>query len=98
MTKEKLALQKLAQVVDRQKSINYRELLYCLRDLKAKNVYNFTRSSLYAKLAKSKRYMELKHQLNRDLDEVKGSQRYDNDDRNNPEFFDLQLRRLNENQ
>ena len=60
MTKEKLALQKLSQVVDRQRFINYRELMYSLRDLKAKNVYNFSRSNLYAKLAKSKRYMELK--------------------------------------
>lgn len=93
MTKEKLALQKLAQVVDRQRYMTYRELMYFLRDLKAKNVYNFTRSNLYAKLAKSKRYMELKKQLNSDLDDVRGSP-----NGGNAEFFDQQQRHMDENQ
>lgn len=60
-------------------------MLYFLRDMKSKNVYNFTRSNLYAKLAKSKRYMELKRELNRDLDDVNESR-----DSRNAEFFDLQ--------
>lgn len=77
--KQELALQKIAAIVDRQKHGQYRELIYFLRDLKAKNVFNFSRSGLYARLAKSKRFLELRKQLNSDLDGV--------DTRN--QYFDL---------
>ena len=93
MVKQKLALQKLAEVVNRHRFMNYREIIYFLRDLKAKNVYNFSRSNLYAKLAKSKRYLELKSSLNEDLASVQDSANV-----SNGEYFDLQKRRLDENQ
>ena len=93
MVKQKLALQKLTEVVNRHRFMNYREIIYFLRDLKAKNVYNFSRSNLYAKLAKSKRYLELKKSLNEDLAAVQ-----DSANASNGEYFDLQKRRLDENQ
>jgi hypothetical protein len=55
-----LALAKLTAVLDKYKCANYREIVYFMRDLKAKNVFNFSRSRLYEKIAKSKRYFELK--------------------------------------
>ena len=57
MMKERLALMKVAQIVDKHRFGHFQSLMQSLRDLKSKNVYNFTRSNLYAKLAKSKRYM-----------------------------------------
>ena len=56
-------MKKLSGVIDRYKFMNYREIIYFMRDLKAKNVYNFSRSRLYDKLKKSKRYFELKKQM-----------------------------------
>ena len=52
--KQTLAIEKLSSVLEKYKAANYREIIYFMRDLKAKNVYNFSRSRLYDKLAKSK--------------------------------------------
>jgi hypothetical protein len=52
--KQTYAIEKISNVIDKYKSACYRELIYFMRDLKAKNVYNFSRSRLYTKLAKSK--------------------------------------------
>lgn len=66
LIKQQLALKKLSSVIDRYKFVNYREIIYFMRDLKAKNVYNFSRSRLYDNLKKSKRYFELKKQMQSD--------------------------------
>ena len=47
-------------VIDKYRFNNYREIINFMRDLKSKNVYNFSRSRLYEKIAKSKRYFEIK--------------------------------------
>lgn len=75
----------MSQIMNRHRHSHFQHLMYYLRDLKSKNVYNFTRSNLYTKLAKSKRFMELKEQLNSDLDhEVNISK-----DSRNYELFDM---------
>lgn len=53
--KQTLALNKLCGVIDKYRFTNYREIIYFMRDLKAKNVYNFSRSRLFDKIARSKR-------------------------------------------
>jgi hypothetical protein len=58
--KPTLAVEKLSKVIDKYKFAHYREIIYFMRDLKAKNVFNFSRSRLYEKLAKSKRFFDLK--------------------------------------
>ena len=57
--KQTLALSKLCGVIDKYRFANYREMVYFMRDLKAKNVYNFSRSRLFDKIAKSKRVQDL---------------------------------------
>ena len=59
-TKHSLAVTKLSSVVDKYKFAHYREIIYFMRDLKAKNVFNFSRSRLFDKLSKSKRFFEMK--------------------------------------
>jgi hypothetical protein len=58
--KQTLALGRLTGVIDKYRFSNYREIIYFMRDLKSKNVYNFSRSRLYEKIAKSKRFFNLK--------------------------------------
>lgn len=52
--KQIYAIEKLTRVIDKYKSSSYREIIYFMRDLKAKGVFNFSRSRLFSKLAKSK--------------------------------------------
>ena len=69
--KQQLALMKLGRVVDKFKEAAYRDLVYFMRDLKAKNVFNFARSRLCEKIQKSKRFIEFKRQLGeKDGDEL----------------------------
>lgn len=44
----------------------YRELFDSMKDLRAKNVFNFSRCALYEKIKKSRRFMELKAHLDKD--------------------------------
>jgi len=46
--------------MDKYKFSNYREIIYFMRDLKAKNVFNFSRSRLFSQIARSRRFLELK--------------------------------------
>ena len=62
LQKWQLALSKLNTVVDKYKFTNYREIVYFMRDLKSKNVYNFSRSRLYEQIAKSRRFLQLKNE------------------------------------
>jgi hypothetical protein len=57
MLRPQLGLEKLANVVDKYRFIRYRELIYFMRDLKAKNVFNFSRSRLYDLISKSRKFM-----------------------------------------
>ena len=59
--RQTLAMNKLTNVMNKYRFSNYREIIYFMRDLKSKNVYNFSRSRLYEKIAKSKRYFEIKN-------------------------------------
>ena len=52
--KQSLGIQKLSSVFEKYKDARYREIIYFMRDLKAKNVFNFSRSRLFEKLSKSK--------------------------------------------
>lgn len=52
--KQTYAIEKIVNVIEKYKSVCYRDIIYFMRDLRAKNVYNFSRSRLYGKLAKSK--------------------------------------------
>jgi len=52
--KQSLGIQKLCSVFEKYKDARYREIIYFMRDLKAKNVFNFSRSRLFEKLSKSK--------------------------------------------
>lgn len=53
-------MQKLTNIVEKYKFTHYREMVYFMRDLKAKNVFNFSRSRLFDNLAKSKRLFDIK--------------------------------------
>ena len=57
--KQSLGMEKLTRVIDKYRYSNYREIIYFMRDLKAKNVFNFSRSRLFQKIAKSRRFIEL---------------------------------------
>jgi hypothetical protein len=57
----------LVNVIEKYKFASYREIIYFMRDLKAKNVFNFSRSRLYTKLAKSKLIFDLKEKHSDDL-------------------------------
>ena len=48
-----LAVEKMSKVVNKYKFSCYREIIYFMRDLKAKNVFNFSRSRIYSKLSRS---------------------------------------------
>jgi hypothetical protein len=58
--KQELALTKFTNVIEKYKFAHYREMIYFMRDLKAKNVFNFSRSRLFDRLATSKRFFEIK--------------------------------------
>lgn len=60
--KQTLALTKLCGVIDKYRFTNYRDIIYFMRDLKAKNVYNFSRSRLFDKIARSKRVQDLREE------------------------------------
>ena len=58
--KQTLGAHLIEKVVSKYKEVRYREIIYFMRDLKAKNVFNFSRSGLYSRLAKSKLIFDLK--------------------------------------
>lgn len=60
----------MASIIEKYKFASYREIIYFMRDLKAKNVYNFSRSGLYSKLAKSKIIFEKKNKMAEDFFDV----------------------------
>ena len=57
--KQSLGMEKLTKVIDKYRFANYRDIIYFMRDLKAKNVYNFARSRLFQNIAKSRRFIEI---------------------------------------
>ena len=54
-----LGLEKLANVIDKYKFTQYREMIYFMRDLKSHNVYNFSRSRLFELIGKSRKFMQI---------------------------------------
>jgi hypothetical protein len=62
LLKPQLGLEKLSNVVNKYKNTQYREMIYFMRDLKAKNVFNFSRSRLYDQIAKSRKFIEIYNQ------------------------------------
>ena len=63
MMRQKLALSKICTGIDGMRLQYYREVMTFIRDLKMKNVYNFTRSRLYDNIKKSRRYQMVKSSI-----------------------------------
>ena len=85
-TRHELAAKKLTSVIDKYRYANYREMIYFMRDLKAKNVFNFSRSRLFTRISKSRRFLEIKSQ--NQLPGISDQEK----------FFDIEEKHLEENQ
>lgn len=60
LMRQQLAVSKLLNGINFFRHGYYRELVDFMKDLRAKNVFNFSRCRLYEKIKKSRRFLELK--------------------------------------